>query len=168
MFNRLKQIKGGDGTGRPIISNSEIRFNGDASKGEDHETFVLEKNGSGFQFCKTARKPYDRYVKAVLLVAKAVAPAAVEISSDGDGEAGCWDEGQRIANLYLNDKSPVTVTPVKTPAERDTIIPNDDTVDNAISKIHKLAELMDDKTIKFLANYLTANSEDVKDAYQAT
>jgi hypothetical protein len=100
MFNRLKQVKGGDGTGRPIIDNDSIMFNGDASKGEDHETMVLERQGGGFNFCKTARKSYDRYVKAILVVANFYAPGALEVSCDGDGEEGCWDEGVRIATIY--------------------------------------------------------------------
>ena len=28
MFNRLKQVKGGDGTGRPTIDNDQIMFPG--------------------------------------------------------------------------------------------------------------------------------------------
>ena len=48
------------------IDGEEIRFNG---LGEDgHETFLITKKKpeEDFQFCKTARKPYDKYVVAVL------------------------------------------------------------------------------------------------------
>jgi hypothetical protein len=100
MFNRLKQIKGSDGTGRPFIDDKSIVFNGDASKGEAHETMSLHRIGNGFEFCKTARKPYDRFVKAVLIIANYYAPGALEISCDGDKEPDCWTEGVRIASIY--------------------------------------------------------------------
>ena len=60
------------------INNEEIRFNG---KGDDgHETFRITKkkrekmdyeeqeayDKGAFEFCKTAQKPYDKYVVAVL------------------------------------------------------------------------------------------------------
>jgi hypothetical protein len=167
MFHRLKQIKGGNGTGRPEITNDHIVFNGDGSKGEAHESFVLSRvsNFEGervFQFCKTARKPYDRYVKAVLIVAQRVAPGALEVSCDGDDEPDCWTEGQRIADIYMG-KSVINGFPevAKVDTKRDKI-------DTGINKIAKLAEWMDDTTIVFLANYLKANIDDIKDAYQPT
>lgn len=72
-------------------------FNGDASTGDDHETLVIEKKGSGFQFCKTAEKPYDVYVKAALLLANKVAPGVFELSCDGDRDPDCWTEGEKLA-----------------------------------------------------------------------
>ncbi len=159
MFHRLKQIKGGNGEGRPVVDNSDIVFNGDASKGEDHETFLLSKVNSGFQFCKTARKPYDRYVKAVLLVAQHFAPGALDVSCDGDSEPDCWTEGNRIAELYLNDKSAVTVTPVKAPKDTKAI-------EVALEKFYKMAKIFEDKDMEFLANYINANIDDIKEVYQ--
>lgn len=181
MFHRLKQIKSGNGTGRPFISNDEINFNGDASKGEDHENLVLCKNGSGFQFCKTARKPYDRYVKAVLVVAFNVAPGALEVSCDGDTEDGCWDEGVRIANLYLND----LVHPACSPLEKakhdkmteSAIAASEDFQarglkypKDAFNELEEAIELWvklsgQNKVHAFLANYLKANIDDLKEAY---
>jgi hypothetical protein len=169
MFHRLKQIKGGNGEGRPIIDNSDIMFNGDASKGEEHEGFQLSKCNSGFQFCKTARKPYDRYVKAVLCVADYYAPGALDISCDGDNEPDCWTEGVRIANQYV----PLAGRMPCSPLERKKLKQMDDTLDGvtldtAINKIAKMAEFLDDKTVAFLANYLKANIDDLKDAYHST
>tara|TARA_R110002012_G_scaffold139316_2_gene296582 strand:- start:540 stop:1100 length:561 start_codon:yes stop_codon:yes gene_type:complete len=61
------------------INNEEIRFNGIGEDG--HETFLITKKKpakpdyeeqevydkrGAFDFCKTARKPYDKYVVAVL------------------------------------------------------------------------------------------------------
>lgn len=160
MLNRLKQIKGGDGTGRPIIDNSDIVFNGDASKGEDHETFQLSKCNSGFQFCKTARKSYDRYVKAVLVVANTIAPGALKISCDGDDEPDCWTEGVRIANQYLNIPGQSACSPLE--ANEGHYKELDDT----IKRLEDLANLVDHKPMKFLVNYLKANIEDIKDTYE--
>ena len=60
-------IKIGDGWGEnePIVTTNLIAFNGDASKDLDHESCVLD-NEVGFNFCKTARKPYDYAVRTIL------------------------------------------------------------------------------------------------------
>ena len=51
----------------PLVDSDYIRFNGQGSAG--HETFFLERDGlRGFNFCKTARKPYDEAVTAVLCI----------------------------------------------------------------------------------------------------
>jgi hypothetical protein len=80
---------------KPEVSKTCVRFNG---KGEDgHETFYLprkqeprspwhtspEEEGT-FHFCKTAYKPYDAAVVAVLIEVRDVAPGAITLSSDGD------------------------------------------------------------------------------------
>lgn len=177
MFNRLKQIKGGDGTGRPEIGNDRIIFNGDASKGENHETMCLERQGGGFQFCKTARKPYDRYVKAVLVVANYYAPGALTVSCDGDDEDGCWDEGVRIAEIYAKGvpgRSPCSpketkrllelMAPKSTePSHSDPYKGVYPELDNIIKGLEMVSS--DSKPLQFLVNYLKANIDDIKDAY---
>jgi len=180
MFNRLKQVKGGDGTGRPCIDNTDIIFNGDGMKDEDHETFRLEKNGNGFQFCKTARKPYDRYVKAVLVVANFYAPGALEVSCDGDDEDDCWTEGVRIATLYAHGipgKSPCSPLTLKDLLKDAPEVPPKSTeiahtdpykgvypeLDNIIKGLEMVSS--DSKPLQFLVNYLKANIDDIKDAY---
>ena len=56
-------IKGPLGAGRVTVSATEgIGFNGDESKGESHESVWIEPKGTSFNFCKTARKPYDAAV----------------------------------------------------------------------------------------------------------
>lgn len=186
MFNRLKQIKGPSGTGRPEIGNDAIRFNGDASKGEDHESFILEREGNGFQFCKTARKPYDRYVKAVLVVANMIAPGALDISCDGDNEDGCWDEGVSIANQYLKIPGRSACSPLEAkrfakmtesaiaasesfkscnPSHSDPYKGVYKELDDTIKRLEDLATFVDHKPMKFLVNYLKANIDDLKDAY---
>lgn len=158
MFHRLKQIKGGDGTGRPVIGNNDIIFNGDASKGDDHETFRLSKDFEGFQFCKTARKSYDRYVKAVLIVAQRVAPGALEVSCDGDDEPDCYSEGKRIADAYMSQS---VINGFPEVAKQDA---KGDELEEAIELWVKLSG--QNKVHAFLANYLKANLDDLKEAYQ--
>jgi len=50
----------------------------------------------GFDFCKTARKPYDDVVVACLCV---LAETGLDVSSDGDGEE--WEEGRALAQEVL-------------------------------------------------------------------
>lgn len=76
---------------RPDVLDHEIIFNGAGDDG--HETFWLQRElpeepeyrkGEGdFQFCKTARKPYDEVVVAVLIAVRHIAPDAISWSSDG-------------------------------------------------------------------------------------
>ena len=53
-------------------NKDEIMFNGMAIKGLDHETFCIDKknNDPSFNFCKTARKPYDLVVWHLLYFIK--------------------------------------------------------------------------------------------------
>lgn len=46
----------------------------------------MSTSETGFQFCKTARKPYDTAVTACLLLAKHHFGSAIEITSDGGPE----------------------------------------------------------------------------------
>ena len=67
-----------------LITNDSIRFNGVDDKG--HETFGLSRIDVGeFDFCKTANKPYDKFVVYVLILAHNLAPGCYVITSDGNG-----------------------------------------------------------------------------------
>jgi len=76
----------------PQIDEEEVRFNGVGDNG--HETFYLSRvqfprynrtdKSKYFNFCKTARKPYDRYVVKVLILMEKYFGDDVEIDSDGD------------------------------------------------------------------------------------
>ncbi len=77
----------------PCVDTNMIAFNGRGDNG--HETMVLERCGSGFQFCKTARKPYDTAVIALLCLANHYAPDVWGIGSDGDKEE--WADGLALA-----------------------------------------------------------------------
>lgn len=88
-------IKDGHGENEAVIDEDEIWFNGDSEKGEDHETFhvtlkVPDKRYStqnvNFDFCKTARKPYDILVCASLIALENKMPEAFSFSSDGNKE----------------------------------------------------------------------------------
>ena len=66
----------------PQIDVDQIRFNGKLADG--HETFLLLlSEDENFAFCKTARKPYDAEVKAVLDLVEKHCPGWLRINSDG-------------------------------------------------------------------------------------
>ena len=96
-------IRGGLGKGLPKFLQDQIWFNGDESKGHDHETFYLKWNKKDedgedlWGFCKTARKPYDLLVCMSLLALENAFqdPKVFSYSSDGDEP-----EWQRAKDLY--------------------------------------------------------------------
>lgn len=67
----------------PVVDGMGIRFNGVEDDG--HETFFFDKEDSGFNFCKTACKPYDEVVVAVLITLARHYPGFAW-TSDGDYE----------------------------------------------------------------------------------
>lgn len=87
-------ICGGDGTGKPTFTMKEVLFNGNEERDLDHETFYLTPSKDEWNFCKTARKPYDLLVVACLIAAHDI--LGYEVSSDGELED--WAEG---IQLYL-------------------------------------------------------------------
>ena len=93
-----------DKNSRPTIDNEQICFNGIGNDG--HETFRITKKKrakadyeeqeaydrqGAFELCKTAQKPYDRYVVAVLCAIYRVQRDVMNISSDGN--TADWTEG---------------------------------------------------------------------------
>lgn len=91
-------LRGGLGEGEPIINETEIWFNGDEELGNDHETFAINwKDTAAFGFCKTARKPYDLFVRLALLSFTEHFPSHVfTLSSDGDAED--WQDAVDLYN----------------------------------------------------------------------
>lgn len=84
--NRGISIKDGGGNGNPIVNEERIVFNGDADKGLEYETFYITNNEdelNEWQFCKTARRPYDYAVRQVLEIAERLG-FVTKVSSDGD------------------------------------------------------------------------------------
>lgn len=85
------------------VSDTQIRFNGVGNNG--YETFILKKqikNKDQFNFCKTARMPYDTAVGLVLLIAKKHAPNSIRVSSDGDWEFD-WNEIKEAYHKIFNE-----------------------------------------------------------------
>lgn len=112
-------IRGYDGEGEPEFTEGYLRFNGNAEKGEDYETFAWEalptqpewqaKSGHGqphdiFDFCKTAHKPYDAVVTAVLIRAKVIYGDLVKVRSDGDWSE--WKAGRDIYEAVFGELAP--------------------------------------------------------------
>lgn len=83
----------------PEIANDVIAFNGDGDEG--HETFWFQREPDDFQFCKTAAKPYDVLVTAMLIVSHKRAPDALRISSDGGIED--WADGLALVTARCGE-----------------------------------------------------------------
>lgn len=84
------------------VDNGEVSLNGYAD--DAHETFVWYRECPPAQswvkdkffhdFCKTARKPYDTVVTAMLIAVKEAYGDAVILGSDGSPSE--WEDGQRL------------------------------------------------------------------------
>lgn len=104
------EIAGCNGKGNPIISNSKIIFNGKypeycetftlRSKVYKHQLFLKEEN-KYFECCKTNSYSYDKYVVAVLLLAKAIFGKEISISTDSQNSKDLFD-GYDIAVKYID------------------------------------------------------------------
>jgi hypothetical protein len=93
-------ICGGNGKGNPTVNAKEIWLNGNAIDDQCHETFHITKaKYPEFNFCKTARKPYDAVVVAILCIVEHFAPSKLDIYSDGDTEE--WGEGLKLAKSII-------------------------------------------------------------------
>lgn len=81
-------IAGEDGHGYPELGDAHIALNGSAIFDEDYEPFVLPDE-DGASFCKTARRPYDVVVAAILV--------SVFVHGNGyvasDGTIDDWEDG---------------------------------------------------------------------------
>ena len=118
----LLKLAGGDATGKPIFNDTELLFNG-ADGGEDlgHESMWIcqdyefsegsygdyqranfNKKGEIFGFCKTARKPYDIVVQAVLILYKEYFGNKVGIGSDGC--ASDWQQAFELVSSVFKRK----------------------------------------------------------------
>jgi hypothetical protein len=96
---------------KPHFSKDLVWFNGGGKFGVedlDHETCVIHRNPpeGHMEFCKTQRKPYDLFVKAVLILFKAQFPH-VEISSDGDDDE--WEEAMELVKTHIHSKQVVAI-----------------------------------------------------------
>jgi hypothetical protein len=111
-----------DGTGDPNISSTDISFNGTSKDDQYHETFSfplvyekyeheIPKDGKYFEFCKTARKPYDLVVCVILLIIKRHLNRTIRVSSDGftdydsSGLEGTWPEAVKFVEKHFGYKA---------------------------------------------------------------
>lgn len=90
------EIANAIGKGNPEFNDTHIAFNG---KGDElaHESFIIDNNNYDFNFCKTARKPYDLLVVACLIAAYEILD--YRFSSDGINEK-CCDDLQPAIDFY--------------------------------------------------------------------
>jgi len=73
-----------------IVTDERIAING---IGDDaHEDFWFSRTNNGYEFCKTARKPYDATVTVCLLLIKHHYGWDADISSDGRNQDGSVEE----------------------------------------------------------------------------
>ena len=84
----------------PEFDETSLRFNGVG--GDGHETFLVNTRVTSFDFCKTARKPYDAYVVAALMLLEKYFPESFEWSSDGDSEDHVAGEALLQESLQLS------------------------------------------------------------------
>lgn len=82
----------------PLINNQLIRFNGVGVDG--HETFMLSRQAQDFSFCKTARKPYDEIVTAILYAAS----SSYDFSFTSDGMVAEHADGIALLNRSLKNE----------------------------------------------------------------
>jgi len=95
--NHHVKIMGALGKGEPIFNETKISFNGNAKNGTYHDTMHIELNDSHpYDFCKTARKPYDLLVCCSLIALANNLPTD-DFSFSSDGNAKDW---QPALDLY--------------------------------------------------------------------
>ena len=98
VLDYAKLLGNGIGKGEPIIEDDKLIFNG--KQPDDYETFGIALDSDGFDFCKTARQPYDPFVCLALLCFESAFGDDIEVSSDGERNA---DEGWVIACKVFNE-----------------------------------------------------------------
>lgn len=73
------------------FNNETVVLNG-IGAGE-HETLFISKTNSKWDFCKTAQKPYDEVVTAILILAKYLFP---DMYIGSDGSWSQWLQGRKL------------------------------------------------------------------------
>ena len=106
------KICGGFGTGAPEFTDERLWFNGDEATGQDYETMMVERvitpaawsqpdeKGLVFNFCKTAQRPYDLLVCAVLIAMK----QTIICSIGTDGDEADWKDAIAFYNRVMGRK----------------------------------------------------------------
>jgi hypothetical protein len=132
------EIAGGVGEGEPVIGgegppsmpvlSGTIWLNGAGPREPEHEDLAhetllidphpgaarkmdqLRAKGFVWEFCKTARKPYDVAVGAILIRCHQHAPEAFVFDSDGGWLDGAWDDPRAVVvKLFGTDELKVSL-----------------------------------------------------------
>ena len=83
-------IRNGWGEGNPVVTLDLISLNGNSEHQLEHESFVIDQK-VGFNFCKTARKPYDYAVREILKYAEENG-FVTDVQDDGENDEIISDE----------------------------------------------------------------------------
>ena len=103
---------------KPEFTEAHFSFNGPRPD-DDYESFWFDAVSDGFAFCKTAYRPYDAVVCAVLISAAAHYGPALDVSSDGSWDVEDeWALGQALFTEVFGVE-PVKPSGVKTGAQRE-------------------------------------------------
>ena len=103
-------------TGNEYDTQTNVDFNG---IGDDfaHETFGFGESyytsASNFHFCKTARKPYDHFVKKALCIIQRITNFKLRVTCDGinsdtefnDWYGACDYNGNQLKDLNLKQRT---------------------------------------------------------------
>lgn len=89
------------GTGKPVLTDTLVNFNGDEKTGNACESCTIAVDDCGFTFCKTCRLPYDVAVCLALLCFKKVFGDNFWYKSDGDIRSG--EEGWKLAKKVIRE-----------------------------------------------------------------
>lgn len=105
-------LTNGDGetlikTAKEAYEGKDICLNGYGE--ESHESFYLSFNGE-WEFCKTAREPYDQVVKAILILAEEYGLLGEPFTFDGDRREAEFRQGKKLHDEALKSEPP-TLTP---------------------------------------------------------
>ncbi len=96
---RTNILAGPNGDGTIVMDSANVNLNGIGTNA--HEPFVFP-GATGYNFCKTAGKPYDEVVTACLLVARDHFPSPIlSIESDGSWSDGDWNAGKNLYSSVL-------------------------------------------------------------------
>ena len=93
----------------PLVNEDMVDFNGVGDECHEGFSFPPEKGSSTtdvFDFCKTARKPYDTVVCAAIMAVKHHLKGNVRVSSDGDFDEPLWQNAYLLYHRALRREVP--------------------------------------------------------------
>lgn len=102
-FTRGISLANGFGEDFPQADMEKVWLNGIDKNDLGHETLAIFNTTSehfkeGFDFCKTARKPYDYAVREILKIAERYG-LITDVSSDGENEEIISDKGYLLTDI---------------------------------------------------------------------